>query len=138
LNFGNSLAVAETASTFMEDFVLEELLKQADEELKLEIIIQRLGDIVSTIQRQIACYYFEKDLHKNFREKGYLPKKKSDNFFKKICQLIWVIMLSNRQDRKIGGFIGATSVLFFYVYSYASGLLISKSLQKEVKKDLNL
>lgn len=135
LNFGNSLAVAETASTFMEDFVLEELLKQADEELKLEIIIQRLGDIVSTIQRQIACYYFEKDLHKNFREKGYLPKKEIGQLFQKNMSAYMGDYVEQSPGSENWWVYWSHIRSFFYVYSYASGLLISKSLQKEVKKD---
>lgn len=35
LNFGTPISTAEVASTFMEDFVLQEILKQADDELRL-------------------------------------------------------------------------------------------------------
>ncbi|MFA5009237.1 MAG: M3 family oligoendopeptidase [Candidatus Paceibacterota bacterium] len=135
LNFGNSLAVAETASTFMEDFVLEELLKQADEELRLEIITQRLGDIISTIQRQIACYNFEKDLHQNFREKGYLSKEEIGRIFQKNMSAYMGDAVEQSPGSENWWVYWSHIRSFFYVYSYASGLLISKSLQKTVKQN---
>ncbi|HWR58073.1 MAG TPA: M3 family metallopeptidase, partial [Thermodesulfovibrionales bacterium] len=51
LNFGAPLSTAEAASTFMEDFVLEELLKEADDELRLAVMMNKLNDDVSTIFR---------------------------------------------------------------------------------------
>jgi oligoendopeptidase F len=126
------LSTAEVASTFMEDFVVQEVEKEADDEMRLEIIIRRLQDDVSTVFRQIACYKFEQELHEEFRNKGYLSKEKIGKmFFKHMesylgenasgCENWWVYWGHIRT--------------YFYNYSYASGLLISKSLQNEVKKD---
>lgn len=135
LNFGASLATAEVASTFMEDFILEEILKKANDETKLSILMTKLNDDISTIIRQIACYKFEVELHKTFREKGYLSKEEIGAIF----------------SSHMGSYMGESIELskgsenwwiywshirnFFYVYSYASGLLISKSLQESVKND---
>ncbi len=68
LNFGTPTSTAEVASTFMEDFVLQELLKDADDELKLTLLMQKLGSDINSIIRQRACYKFEQELHKNFKE----------------------------------------------------------------------
>src|SRR5690606_26280745 len=59
LNFGTSLATAEVASTFMEDFVIEQLLEDVDQDTQLAVIMMRLNDDISSIFRQIACYNFE-------------------------------------------------------------------------------
>ena len=49
LNFKTSLSTAEVASTFMEDFILQEITKQTDDELKRAIMMMRLNDDISTI-----------------------------------------------------------------------------------------
>ncbi|MBD3203010.1 hypothetical protein GF327_01840 [Candidatus Woesearchaeota archaeon] len=135
LNFGTVLSTAETASTFMEDFVLRKVMKKADDELKLSILMKKLNNDISTIFRQIACYKFEQELHKKFRKKGYLSKKEIGDLF------------SDHMDAYMGDYIEQSSGsknwwvywshirYFFYNYSYAFGLLISKSLQNAVKKD---
>jgi oligoendopeptidase F len=95
----------------------------------------KLNNDISSIFRQVACYKFEWDMHKEFREKGYLSKEEIGNIFLKHmrsymgesvelsdgCENWWVYWGHIRH--------------FFYVYSYASGVLISKSLQNSVKKD---
>src|SRR5581483_2305939 len=86
LNFGTPLSVAEVASTFMEDFVLQELLQHADKEERLTLLMQKLDDDISTIFRQIAFYQFETELHKTFREKGYLTKEEIGEIFLKHMQ----------------------------------------------------
>ncbi len=132
LNFGTSLATAEVASTFMEDFVLEELLKEADPAGRLAILMMKLNDDMSSIFRQVACYRFEQSLHRNFRQKGYLSTEEIGDIFNQHmaeymgpaveqtsgCENWWVYWSHIRNS--------------FYVYSYASGLLISKSLQAMV------
>ncbi len=135
LNFGTSLATAEVASTFMEDFVLQELLKVANEEQRLSLMVMKLDEDVSTIFRQVACYLFEKDLHKTIRDKGYLSKEEIGALFSKNMSEY----MGNSVEQSPGSenwWVNWTHIRrFFYVYSYASGLLISKSLQALVKKD---
>ena len=136
LNFETSLFTAEVASTFMEDFVLQEILCKADDELRLSILMMKLNSDISSIFRQVACYKFEWEMHLKFRKKGYLSKKDIGLIFLKHmksymgesvelndgCENWWVYWGHIRQ--------------FFYVYSYASAVLISKSLQNTTKKDL--
>ncbi len=72
LNADSALSTAEVASTYMEDFVLDKLMAEGDEELKLSLMMMKLNSDISTIFRQISCIKFEQELHKEFREKGYL------------------------------------------------------------------
>jgi oligoendopeptidase F len=134
INFSTSMATAEVASTFMEDFVLEEILKQVGDEEKLTILMQKLDSDIATIMRQISCYLFEKDIHEIYRKEGYLPKNKIGEIFKK------------RMSNYMGDFVDTSDCHnwwiywphireFFYVYSYASGLLISKAMQEKYKED---
>jgi len=136
LSFGTPMATAEVASTFMEDFVLEEILKDTDGEEKLTILMQKLDSDISTIMRQISCYLFEKEIHETFRKEGYLSKDKIGEIFKRIM------------GNYMGNFVDTSSCdnwwiywphirEFFYVYSYASGLLISKTMQEKYFEDNN-
>jgi oligoendopeptidase F len=135
LDFGTPTSTAEVASTFMEDFVLDQILHAADEELRLAIMMAKLNDDVSSIFRQVACYRFEQELHALFRSKGYLSKDEIGTLFQKHM----AAYMGNAVEQSAGSenwWVYWSHIrYFFYVYSYASGLLISKSLQNSVKKD---
>ncbi len=135
LNFETPLSTAEVASTFMEDFVIEELLKSCDDETKLSLMMMKLGDDVGTIFRQIAAYKFEQELHFEFRQKGYLTKEEIGNIFSKHMKSYMGDYVKKMKGSENWWVYWSHIRSFFYVYSYASGLLISKSLQNKVKKD---
>lgn len=135
LNFGTPLSTAEVASTFMEDFVLQEILKQADDELRLSIMMMKLNDEASTIFRQVACYRFELELHQEFSKKGYLSKEEIGNLFQKHMASYMGEHVEQSAGSENWWVYWSHIRSFFYVYSYASGLLISKSLQNSVKEN---
>ena len=135
LNFGTPISTAEVASTFMEDFVLQEIVRKADDELRLSIMMMRLNDEVSTIFRQVACYRFEQDLHDQFRQKGYLSKEDIGRLFRKHMASYMGDSVEQSPGSDNWWIYWGHIRSFFYVYSYASGLLISKSLQNSVKED---
>jgi oligoendopeptidase F len=135
LNFGTPTSTAEVASTFMEDFVLQEILREADDELKFSIMVMKLNDDVSTIFRQIACYTFEQELHQEFRQKGYLSKQEIGKLFQKHMAAYMGDFVEQSKGSENWWVYWNHIRYFFYVYSYAGGLLISKSLQNSVKKD---
>ncbi|MBI2452032.1 hypothetical protein HYV50_03055 [Candidatus Pacearchaeota archaeon] len=135
LNFGTVLSTAEVASTFMEDFVLQEIMKTADEELKLSLMVEKLNNDIATIFRQIACYNFEKELHYHFRERGYLPKKEIGKIFQKNMSAYMGDHVEQSPGSENWWIYWNHIRNFFYVYSYASGLLISKAMQKKVKEN---
>jgi oligoendopeptidase F len=135
LQFNIPTSAAEVASTFMEDFVLQELLKKSDSETKLAILVQKLNEDVSTIFRQIACYMFEQELHLEFRKKGYLSKNEIGKLFQK--HMVAYMGPSVEQSKGSENWWLHWSHIrnYFYNYSYASGLLISKAMQTKYKKD---
>lgn len=135
LNTGISLAIAEVASTFMEDFVIQEILHEADDESKLALYMQQLNSLVSSIQRQVACYKFEQELHTSFRENGYLSKEEIGNLFQKNMGNYMGPFVEQSDGSENWWVYWGHIRRFFYVYSYASGLLISKALQNRVKKN---
>ncbi|MGD0283345.1 MAG: M3 family metallopeptidase, partial [Dissulfurispiraceae bacterium] len=133
LNFGASTATAEVASTFMEDFVLQEVLRKSDDELKLAIMVKKLNDDVSTIFRQVACYRFERELHNDFRSKSYLSTKDIGDIFRKHMASYMGPFVEQSAGSEHWWIYWGHIRYFFYVYSYASGLLISKALQHSVR-----
>ncbi len=135
LNFGTTLATAEVASTFMEDFVLRELEREADDELRLALMIMKLNDDISSIFRQAACYNFERELHASFRAKGYLSKEEIGSLFGKHMVSYMGDAVEQSPGSENWWVYWSHIRTFFYVYSYSSGLLISKSLQNSVKND---
>src|SRR3989344_2251606 len=128
-------ATAEVASTFCEDFVLEKFSQNADKETQLALKMMKLNDDVSTIQRQIACYTFEQELHKTYREKGYLAKEQMGEIFRKHMKFYMGNYVEFSKESDNWWVVWPHIRKYFYVYSYASGLLISKYMQNTVRKD---
>lgn len=135
LYFGTPTSTAEVASTFMEDFVLQEILKHSDDRVRLPIMMMKLNDDVSTIFRQVACYRFEQELHQLFRQKGYLSKDEIGSLFQKHMVAYMGDAVEQSKGSQFWWVYWSHIRYYFYVYSYAGGLLISKSLQHSVKKD---
>ena len=135
LYFGTPMATAEVASTFMEDYVLEEILLQANEEERLAIQMKKLNDDISTIFRQVACYRFEQELHESFRQKGFLTHQEIGVIFQKHMRSYMGDSVKQSPGSENWWLYWSHIRSFFYVYSYSSGLLISKSLQNSLKHD---
>lgn len=127
------VSTAEVASTFVEDFVLEEIGKHGNTEDKLKLIMAKLDDEVATIFRQVAAYRFEHELHKNFREKGYLAKEEIGDLFLKHMADYTGQAMEFPAGTENWWIYWSHFRYYFYVYSYASGLLISKALQRMVR-----
>lgn len=135
LNFGTPMATAEVASQFMEDFVLEEITRSADEEQKLAILMLRLNDTISSIFRQIGCYKFEQELHAEFRKQGYLSKEEIGRIFQKNMAAYMGDAVEQSPGAENWWVYWSHIRTFFYVYSYAGGLLIAKAMQDKVRQD---
>lgn len=84
INYEMSLAVAETASTFFEQYAAAEILRRnPTKELKRYLLFEKINDQVSTIFRQIALYRFEQELHQTFRQRGRLSQTEIGQIFAK-------------------------------------------------------
>ncbi|PIP73493.1 MAG: hypothetical protein COW88_01690 [Candidatus Lloydbacteria bacterium CG22_combo_CG10-13_8_21_14_all_47_15] len=135
LSFDTPLATAEVASTFMEDFVLEHLMEDASDELKLSLMMMKLNDDISTIYRQSALYRFEQEIHAEYREKGYLSKDDIGAMFRKHMEAYMGEAVAQSPGSEHWWVHWSHIRAPFYVYSYASGLLISKAMQARVRED---
>jgi oligoendopeptidase F len=135
LSCGMVTSTAEVASTFMEDFVLRRLMNEADDELKLALMMEKLNAQISSISRQTACYKFEQELHSEFRKKGYLSKEEIGKIFLKNMKNYMGDAVEQSSGSENWWVYWNHIRRFFYVYSYSSGLLISQALQRMVEKD---
>jgi oligoendopeptidase F len=137
INAQGSTFTAEVASTFVEDFVLQkvpETLNLNEEEQEALAYMKLEGDI-SSIFRQVALYNFETELHSEFRSSGYIPHQRISSLFKKHMQAYMGPSVSFDNGQDLWWVYWSHIRYYFYVYSYASGLLISKTMGAYVKED---
>lgn len=130
-----TIAAAEVASTFFENLVFEQELKELSEKEKMVLLHDKINDDISTIFRQVACFNFEVELHETIRKQGFLPKEEISEMMNKHMQsYLGPVFELNQLD---GYFFVTWSHIrnFFYVYSYAFGQLISDALYERYKAD---
>jgi oligoendopeptidase F len=135
LNFDTPLFTAEVASKLMEGFTFEEMFKTKNEELRLAMMMKKLNDEIIHIFRSAADNRFEFELHKNFRQKGYLSKEEIGQLYKKHM----ATYMDNHVEQTPGSENWWMHIshlrVFFYNYQYAAGILMAESLQSFVKED---
>ncbi len=132
-----SVSTAEVASTFFENFAFEELFKKLNDKEKIIALHDRINSTIAGIFRQIACFEFELELHERVRKEGYLAKKEIARLMNKHMQE-YLGPKFKLDDSDGYHFVYWSHIRsFFYVYSYAFGELVSRSLYAEYKKDKN-
>ena len=127
--------LAEVASTFFESFVTDEVIAQLDDSSKLAFLVSELDAHISAIHRQIALYNFETELHQQFRKSMNISQKEIGNLFLKHMGSYMGDGVSLDKGSENWWVYWSHIRMFFYVYSYASGQLISKALRHEVLSD---
>ena len=134
LTWDGSYLTMESPSTFMEDFILEDILEHCvDKEERLAILMKKLNDDISSIFRQISLYLFELELHSEFRKAGYLSGEQIGELFQKHMSNYMGNAVEKSEGSKNWWIYWSHIRYMFYVYSYGAGLLISKSMQKRLK-----
>lgn len=130
-----SITTAETASTFFENVMFNHLIKQVDDSYKLALIHERLSRDISTIQRQIAFFNFEKEYHAIVRSQGGLTKHE----YMKLMQKHLHSYLGNSvtvTERDGLSFVYVSHFRrSFYVYTYSYGIIVSNLLNKLVSQN---
>ena len=135
LNYDHPMCTAEVASTFCEDFVIDEMYAKATDSEKLSIMVGQLEDKVGTIFRQIAAYNFEKELHETFRVKGYLPNAEIGKIFNKHMKSYLGPNVHLDEHSGKGWMYWGHFRNPFYVYSYSMALLVAQFARKRFKQD---
>lgn len=130
-----SLATAEVSSTIFEEFVFDGLVKEMPEVEKFELKLDKVTGSMNSIFRQVSFYKMEQEFHKEFEKENRVPLTKLNEIFRKHSEeelgpnvevikgadLSWIYISHFRRN--------------FYVYSYASGELIARSLKETIKNE---
>ena len=132
---GSSLMLAEVASTIFEGFVNDELSKILNDEENFALKLENLTGSMNSVFRQVSFYKMELEFHKQYEEKKYLSAKELGDIFEKYSKE----ELGDSIEYPEGVRNSWTYVSHFrnpfYVYSYASGELISIALKKIIKDE---
>ena len=126
---GHSLAVAEVASTLFETFLMDNLLNNiSDQREKYILQFKRAEDFIATVFRQTAFYRFERQLHQYIRKNGYASVEDISDLFK--VQMLNYLGPAFYFDEKeeFSWLYVSHFRYYFYVFSYVSGLMISRAL----------
>jgi oligoendopeptidase F len=132
---GHSITTAETASTLFENIVFNKILKTATKEERVILLHDRILRDISTIQRQIAFFNFELDLHNSIREHGAATKEEMTKMMQK--HLKSYLGPSVEVTERDGlSFVYISHFRYgFYVYTYAYGLLMSSIMARRLSED---
>jgi len=130
-----SMSLAETASTLFEQIAFEAIFEKLSDKEKIVALEQKLNSEVATIFRQIACFNFEKDIHEGVRTKGFLSKEELAVLHNKNMQAYLGPVFKIDADTGYAFVSWPHLRYFFYVYSYAYGMLVSKALLRRYKQD---
>lgn len=135
LNFGVSAFSAEIASKFMENLAFYEMLEKTEGEERLAVMMMILNDDISHIFSSSARNLFEREMHEEFRRKGYLPKEEIGRLYKKHGQDYKGSAVDQGKGSENWWMHITHFRVFFYNYQYATGTLIAKFFAKSVRKD---
>ncbi len=134
---GHSIVAAETASTLFENLVFNAIIASAAEETKIVLLHDKITRDIATMQRQIAFFNCEFEIHSTIAEKGSMTHDELKKcMYKHLTSYLGKAVMVRPED-------GASYVYIphlrygFYVYSYTFGHLMSSVMAKRYKEDNN-
>jgi len=130
-----SIVTAETASTLFEQIAGNAIIAQAAPRDRLSLLHDRIMRDISTIQRQIAFFNFELDMHRAVREHGALTQNELQNMMTKHLKSYLGPAVDVTQRDGLS-FVYVPHFRYgFYVYSYAYGILVSSIMARRLAED---
>lgn len=137
LNYHPVLPLAETASTFGEMLVFDQLQSTLESsEERLALLCGKIEDIFATVFRQIAMYRFEQEAHRLRREKGEQTTEAYCEVWQRMMQQMFGDSLTLGEDHQWWWlYIPHVFQLSFYVYAYSFGELLVLSLYAQYQRD---
>ncbi|MEW6751975.1 MAG: M3 family oligoendopeptidase [Candidatus Latescibacterota bacterium] len=137
LDYHPSLPMAETASTFGEMLVFDQLqrtLPTAGE--RLALVCSKVEDTFATVFRQVAMYRFEQQAHRARRQEGELAAERLNELWQGTMQEMFVDSLQLGEDHGWWWlYIPHVISMPFYVYAYAFGELLVLSLYAQYQRE---
>jgi oligoendopeptidase F len=133
-----TISVAEVASTFFEQLVIDDLIENAEnDQERLRLLDEKMKGDIGSVFRQISFFNFELALHDKIRKDGGASKEEmAEMFYKESKNFVGPVFASTVDDGYT--FIGIPHLrYFFYVYTYALGQIVSRALCAKYNEDHN-
>ena len=133
--FHSSLPLAETASTFAEMMLVDQLLKnETDESVRRDLLFRQVDDSYATIMRQAYFALFERQAHAMIKENASVDELAAaymENLAKQFGDSLEI------SDEFKWEWVSIPHIYHtpFYVYAYAFGQLLVLSLYKQFKAE---
>jgi oligoendopeptidase F len=132
---GHSIVTAETASTLFENLVFDAIFAGADKDTKLVLLHDKISGDIATMQRQIAFFNCELEIHNTIHSQGAMTHEELKKcMHKHLTSYLGPSVLITPKD-------GASYVYIphlrygFYVYTYTFGNLMSTTMASHYKHD---
>ncbi|MEX0931334.1 MAG: M3 family metallopeptidase, partial [Candidatus Paceibacterota bacterium] len=130
-----TISVAEVASTFFEQLAFDHRLKESSKEEKIILLDSQINEAIATVFRQIAVFNYELELHTLVRSDGMQSYTKMASLMTKHLQAYLGDTYQITEDDGYCFVLWPHLRYVFYVYSYASGYIISRALFERYKKN---
>jgi len=129
------LPLAETASTFGEMMLVDQMLaEETDEAVKRDLLFRQVDDAYATIQRQVFFALFEKEAHQMIVD-GASVDELSEAYMKNLKAQFGSVVEVADEFKWEWVSIPHIYQVPFYVYAYAFGQLLVLSLYKRFKEE---
>jgi len=132
---GYSTTTAETASTLFEGLLFDAVLAQANEADQATLLHDKLSGDVATVQRQIAFFNFELEMHTIVREQGGITRSELNKLMQKhLKSYCGPAVTIDEVDGN--SYIYVSHFRYgFYVYTYSFGMLMSCVMAEKFTAD---
>jgi oligoendopeptidase F len=134
--YDSALSMAETASIFSEMLLGEKVKSLVTQEEYKEYLNERLGDIFSTIFRQVQYVIFEREVHNQIHTGQEITYKELNSMWRTSQESLYsgTIAYDTDADNESGwSMIPHIFHTPFYCYAYAFGNLLTFSLYNKVQ-----
>jgi oligoendopeptidase F len=132
---GFSTTTAETASTLFEQLMQQKLFAQLSERDQYIFLHDKICRDIATVQRQIACFNFELEMHQHIRKEGIATKEELASMMTKHLRAYLGPAVTVTEDDGYS-FVYWPHIRYgFYVYTYTYGILMSNLMARRYEAD---
>jgi oligoendopeptidase F len=125
LNYHPTLCLAETASTFGEMLVFENVVKDCSLQDKLALHAEKIEGTFATIFRQASMFRFEQDVHAHRRTKGELSWEQYGEYWQARQQAMFGdSVILGEEHKSWWSYVPHFLWTPFYVYAYSFGEML--------------
>lgn len=132
---GHSIVTAETASTLFENLVFDAIISAADTKTKTILLHDKITRDIATMQRQIAFFNCELEIHNTIHATGAMTHAELKNcMYRHLSSYLGDAVIVRPEDG--ASYVHIPHLRYgFYVYSYTFGHLMSSIIAKRYKDD---